>query len=355
MRSMGIMHILSISGFHFGLLDTAMKKLRLGRSRVVLLGAYALFIDSIPGYRTILTIAHKTAAFYLRRDVDPVTGVFFAMFIQVFLSPYIIFKTGFLLTYLSTLGIILFHDNIMKQMSAFPGFMMKSFSLTLAALSLSLPLILSFSPDFSLGVFLGNMFLVPIYTIVTYLSFIGVLVMKVPLIYIAILPFVEVFFTLAGHLASFMGSYVLTINLSHLIYNYVPYLVITCTFFFKNALKRGVLVTMILLTVSLPWGNSLEIYNKFGYPYIRITQNFRNYDIMDYRVAEGGFIPLRKEETILLDNRRILLKPADKDRQVPHIFIDGQELLLIRNLEYHGGVTLVKGYIFFGERVIKVK
>lgn len=355
MRSMGIMHVLSISGFHFGLLDMALKKLKLGRSRVILLGAYAFFIDSIPGYRTILTLAHRTLAFYFRKDVDPVTGLFFAMFIQVFLSPYIIFKTGFLLTYLSTLGIILFHESIMKYMHGLPAFMMKSFSLTFAALSLSLPLILSFSPDFSLGVFLGNMFLVPVYTIVTYLSFMGILLMKIPLLCAAILPFIEVFFTLAGHLAGFMGSYVLSIDLSHLIYNYVPYLAITSVFYFKRAYKRAVFITLLLLSVSLPWGSSLKIYNKFGYPYIRITHNFSNYDIMDYRVAEGGFIPLRKEQTVLVDKRKIVLKPADKDRQVPHIYIDGEELFLERDLKYHGGVMLVKGFIFFGERIMRVR
>ena len=355
MRSMGIMHILSISGFHFGLLDAAMKKLRFGRSRVLLLAAYAFFIDSIPGYRTILTIAHKTMAFYFRKDVDPVTGLFFAMFIQVFLSPYIIFKTGFLLTYLSTLGIILFHEKIMKHMSNLPAFMGQSFSLTLAALSLSLPLILSFTPDFSLGVFLGNMFLVPVYTVVTYLSFAGVLVMNIPILCQGLLPFIDVFFTLAGHLAGFMGSYVLTLNLSHLINHYIPYLVITSAFFFKNALRRGVPVVIILLSISLPWGTSVNVYNKFGYPYIRITQNFRNYDIMDYRIAEEGFIPLRKEENIRVDQRVIMLKPADKDRQVPHIFVDGEELLLERTLEYQSGVLLVKRFIFIGERIIGVK
>lgn len=355
MRSMGIMHVLSISGFHFGLLEMALKKLKMGRSRVILLGAYAFFIDSIPGYRTIITLTHRTLAFYFRRDADPVTGLFFAMFIQVFLSPYVIFKTGFLLTYLSTLGIILFHEPVMKHMRELPFIMMKSFSLTFAALSLSFPLILSFSPDFSLGVFLGNMFLVPVYTIVTYLSFMGILLMKIPLLNVAILPFIEVFFTLAGHLASFMGNYVLSINLSHLIYNYVPYLIITSIFFFKRAFKRAVFITLLLLSVSLPWGSSLKIYNKFGYPYIQITKNFSNYDIMDYRVAEGGFIPLRKEQTIMVDERKIVLKPADKERQVPHIYIDGEELFLERDLKYHGGVMLVKEFIFFGERIMRVR
>lgn len=355
MKSMGIMHILSISGFHFGLLDTALKKLKLGRSRAILLGAYAFFIDSIPGYRTILTIFHKTLAFYFRQDVDPVTGLFFAMFIQVFLSPYIIFKTGFLLTYLATLGILLFHHQIMKRMDALPEIMMQSLSLTIAALSLSLPLILSFSPDFSFGVFLGNMILVPIYAIVTYLSFAGVLFMKISILYTALLPFIEIFFSLAGYLANFMGSYVLTLNLAHLIYNYVPCLFMTALFFHKGAKKRGVFIIVILLSVSLPWGSSVKIYNKFGYPYIRITQNFRNYDIMDYRVAEDGFIPLRKEESLLVNHRELLIIPADKERQVPHIYIEGEELFLERNLEYHGGVMLVKEFIFIGERVIKVK
>jgi hypothetical protein len=57
----------------------------------------------------------------------------------------------------------------------------------------------------------------------------------------------------------------------------------------------------------------------------------------------------------MVDERKIVLKPADKERQVPHIYIDGEELFLERDLKYHGGVMLVKEFIFFGERIMRVR
>lgn len=355
MQSMGIMHILSISGFHFALLENVLKKLRLGRWRIGILAGYALFIDSVPGYRTLLTAVYKVAGYFLRRDVDVLSGLFFAMFIQAFLCPYNIFKVGYLLTYLSTMGILMFHRRLERIMSFLPSGLSGSLSLTLAALSLSLPVILSFSPQFSLGVFLGNMILVPLYTIVTYLSFLGIMFMGFPLLKELLLPFIEVFFDLSAYLGGFMSNYVLTLNLELLVFTYVPMVVMLYAFFQRRAYLRGLAILTMILLCTLPWGNSMKIYNKFGHPFIRITHNFMNYDIMDYRVAEEGYIPIRSQKTIHMAGKEILIMPGDKERQVPHILIDGKELLLERDLPYHGGVTLEREYIFMNERIIRVK
>jgi competence protein ComEC len=355
MRSMGIMHILSISGFHFALLENALKKLGLGRWRILILGGYALFIDSIPGYRTILSAVYRTAGYLLRRDQDVITGLFLAMFIQVFLCPYYIFKAGFLLTYLSTLGILIFHKRLERIMAWFPSAVSGSLSLTMAALSLSLPVILSFNPEFSLGVFLGNMILVPLYSIVTYLSFLSILIMDIPFLVRLLMPFLEIFFDLAAHLGSFMSSYALALNLEMLVFSYVPLAGLLYAFFRRKAFARGLMVTAMILLLTLPWGNAIKIYNKFGHPYIRITHNFMNYDIMDYRISEEGYLPVRTDKRFVMAGRLILVRNAEKERQVPHVFIDGKELLLERDLQYHGGVTMTRGYIFTRERIIRVK
>lgn len=355
MKRMGIMHILSISGFHFALLENLLKKMKLGRKSILILGLYAIFINSIPGYRTLLTMMYRTVSYYMRRDPDPVTGVFLAMFIQTFICPYIIFKIGFLLTYLSTIGIILFHQKILGWMHHLPSSVSGSLSLTMAALSLSFPVILTLTPEFSLGVFIGNMILVPLYVIVAYLSFACIFILPFEPLVFLLLPFVEVFFDFSYHMGNFMSQYILTVNLEHLIYSYAILLFTGIMIFRKGAKKRGAFFIAAVLIMGLPWGTTVKIYNNFGVPSVRITHNFRNYDIMDYRVAEAGYIPIRKAEKLNLQSVNLKIRPSENDREIPHIFVNEKELALPRRMEYYGGVKIMHKYVFWNERVMKVR
>jgi len=355
MKNMGIMHILSISGFHFALLENMLKKLKLGRSSILILAVYAFFINSIPGYRTLLTITYRTIGHYLKKDPDPITGICTALVIQTFISPYIIFKIGFLLTYLATLGIVLFHQKILSGMHYLPSAVSKSLSLTLAALSLSFPVIISLTPEFSLGVFLGNMILVPLYAIVTYLSFLCILLVRFQVLIFIVLPFVEAFFGFSFHAGNFMSQYILTLNLEHIIYNYIIIVVIIGVVFKMGAIKRGVFLLTLILVMGLPWGSSVKIYNNFGSPFIRITHNFENYDIMDYRIAEAGYLPLRKEEKLAFQSVDLTIIPSKKEREIPHIYVNGKELAFSRSVEYFGGVKIIHKYVFWNERIIKVR
>lgn len=355
MKTMGIMHILSISGFHFALLDVALKKMKLGKIRFYLLGLYAFFVDSVSGYRTLLTLMYKMTGMAAKKDPDLITGLFLAMFIQAFLSPYLIFNTGYLLTYLSTLGILLFHEPIRKSLSHITIFLRDSLSLIFAALSLSLPVILTFSPDFSLGVFTGNMILVPLYVITTYLSFLGIMLMKIPLLKFIIQPFIEIFFDLSYHMGIFLSYFALKISLENLLAFYVPILFIVIILFRKKSFKGLVLIVILLFVLEMPLGTSLTVYNKYGTPSLRITQNFKNYDIMDYRVAEKKVISLREDQEFDLGTHQISLTLGDKKRDVPHIFINGNELNLSRTMDYYRGSRQERKYLFFNERIVRIK
>lgn len=355
MKTMGIMHILSISGFHFALLEIALKKMKLGRVRFPMLGIYAIFVNSISGYRTVLTLLYKITGKIIKRDADLITGTFLALFIQGFASPYLIFHTGFLLTYLSTLGILFFHDKIRRSMVSLPPFLLDSISLTLAALSLSFPVILTFSPEFSLGVFLGNMILVPLYVITTYLSFLGILVMSIPCVKWILLPFIEIFFDLSYYMGIFLSPFAMKISLENLLIFYVPILILVVVFLRRKRYRGILFIILLIFLMEIPYGPALTIYNKYGTPYIRITKNLKNYDIMDYRVAEDHAISLREDQQISLGNRRISLKIGEKKRDIPIIYIDGQKLNIDKNVDYVRGLRQERKYFFINGKIMRVK
>jgi len=355
MEALGVLHILSISGFHFALIEAALNKLKLRRTNVVVIILYAMFIDSVPGYRTMITLLYRTSAFYLRKDPENVTGLFFAMFLQSFLSPYLIFKTGFLLTYLSTLGILLFHKKLTRRLTHLPLAVSEPMSLTFCALSLSFPIILSFQPRFSLGIFVGNMFLVPIYTVVTYLSFLSVLTMKLPFAPKLLEPFIHSFFDLAYYSGGFLGKLNLALNFEHLIYTYSIVFFLLLLLLKRRELKKILILFLLLVFFSLPLGTSVKIYNKYGVPYIRVTHNFQVYDIIDYRAGDDGYISLREKTTLSLGKSFISIIPAKDERDVPEISVNGRPLRIDPPFEYFGGINLERGYIFFGERIVRYK
>ncbi len=356
MKALGVLHILSISGFHFALIEVALKKLKFKKTNIVMIILlYALFIDSIPGYRTLITLLYRTMAFFLRKDPDNITGLLLAMFIQSFISPYLIFKTGFLLTYLSTLGILIFYEKTLRRLTHLPPLFIEPLALTLSALSLSLPIILMFQPEFSLGILIGNIILVPVYTIVTYFSFVAILTMSIPVVVVLLKPFVESFFDLAYHLGSFLGTFNIASNFEHILYSYCMLFFFSMVLLRRGEIRKILYGVLLVMMLSLPLGTTIKVYNKYGVPFIRITHKLQVYDIIDYRAGEAGYISLRKETTLTLGEHRIDLIPDKKEKNVPQIKVDGRTLSMEETFEYFGGINFEAGYLFFGERIIRYK
>lgn len=354
MGDLGIMHILSISGFHFNLLENALKKLKLKKIAPMVLIIYGIFLDSIPGYRTIISLIYRIVGKLVKRDTNAVTGIFMGMFLQAFVNPYYIFKPGYLLTYLSSLGILVFYQRFLRCLKILPMVFRESMALTCSALFLSFPVILAFSPDFSIGVFIGNFILVPLYSVITYMSFIGVIVSGIPMIQVVIYPFIESFFLLSFYAGRFFSGYNSSVNLEHLSLYYVPCILMVYLLLRYNKKRTAFIVMMLVLCFSLPFGTSISVYNNYGKPYIRVIHNFHKYDMMDYRVAEKGFIPLRSEVSLNLGRKTVLIKPHLMKKGVPSILVNGKTLALADEFPYYRGVRKHHHIIFWRDLVYKV-
>lgn len=355
MRGLGIMHILSISGFHFALLEKGFKLIGLKKTAPFLLFLYALILHSIPGYRTVLVLMYKALGKIFWRDPEPITGLCMAMVIQVFYQPYIIFKVGFLLTYLASLGIVLMQESFTRALYFLPPILGKSIALTLSALFLTLPFVLSFSPDFSLGVFLGNLWLVPLYTIVTYLSFLGAIVGGFSWGGFLLRPFVVVFFDLSLHVGHMLSKIPLTIGMEHLS-KYYGYVTIFLGVLYTLKRRKLILVAItVCLLWGMPFGERISVYNIYGTPKIQVIQNFRKYDIMDYRVAERGDLSLRVPVVMKMGQSIVEIIPGHHKKDVPRILIGGKEVHLEKQMSYYPGTKRIQQLIFINERVYRVK
>lgn len=115
-RRAGIVHMLAISGIHLSLMvmltEFLLRKLYIPRSvRCVLILLVALFYLGLTGLsfstvRAFIMTAFVYLAYLFHGDNDPITSLFFALFLILTLSPYAVFDAGMWLSFSATFDIL---------------------------------------------------------------------------------------------------------------------------------------------------------------------------------------------------------------------------------------------------------
>ena len=157
----GIAHIVAVSGMHVTFLISMLSPLLRGRrSRAVILTAVLFLFMAVSGFspsvcRAVIMHSFVLTAPLFKRRSDALTSVFAALLLLLLINPSSVMKVGLQLSFLSTLGLVLFNEKIVRMFreraksrpmlkkpvpKAVYGFVTNSFSTSLAALALSLPL-----------------------------------------------------------------------------------------------------------------------------------------------------------------------------------------------------------------------
>lgn len=117
-RKVGLGHILAISGFHFALIAALLGTLLRAAlpprpAYIILLGLlllYFIFLGITPSIlRAFLMITLYVLSLLLKRRSDPLNLLGAALLFELLLDPLTITNIGFQLSFLATLGILLFH------------------------------------------------------------------------------------------------------------------------------------------------------------------------------------------------------------------------------------------------------
>ena len=157
MREAGVLHCIAVSGMHLSFLVSFLAVL-LGRGRVssLLCVPVILLFMAVTGFTPsvvragIMQLAVCGAAL-LNRDYDNHSALALALAVLIALNPYASHHLGLLLSFLSTLGILLFYDRLSKCFFSTPGkrkktipgrvadYCRSSLAVSLSALILTLP------------------------------------------------------------------------------------------------------------------------------------------------------------------------------------------------------------------------
>jgi competence protein ComEC len=182
----GTVHLLAVSGLHVGIvfmiLNFALrfmdrrKKLRILKGCIILVTLW--MYASIAGLASSIVRASAmfsifVIAYMAKKPKSTYNNIAFVCFIMCLANPYVIFETGFQLSYFAVLGIVYFHPKFMKPFYNCNRFLkpvIECSTVTLAAQLGTLPVILLNFKLFPTYFLFSNLILVPYTSVVMYIG-----------------------------------------------------------------------------------------------------------------------------------------------------------------------------------------
>ncbi|MCM8710393.1 ComEC/Rec2 family competence protein [Clostridium sp. SYSU_GA19001] len=165
-QKLGVVHAISVSGFHMAIIYKILEGVLGIIPSIIISFLYMVFTGAQPAtMRAFIMILVLKLSKKLFKSYDAVSALSLSAILILTLKPYYVFDLGFMLSYLSTLGIILFYKKIRKGLYKLPKSINESLSLTLSAQVYSMPFAALTMENLSFGFIPGNLVLIPIYTV----------------------------------------------------------------------------------------------------------------------------------------------------------------------------------------------
>jgi len=170
-NKLGVIHAVSVSGFHMAIIYK-MLECTLGLELAIVISFVYTFFTGFQAstLRAFIMILIFKCSKKVCKNYDKLSSLSLAAIILLAVKPYYIVDLGFLLSFLSTLGIILFYNKIKKLLYSLPVKINESISVALSAQLLSMPYVAMTLNNFSPGFLLGNFVLLPLYTVIVVLG-----------------------------------------------------------------------------------------------------------------------------------------------------------------------------------------
>ena len=173
---LGVIHAISVSGFHMAIIYKVLECILGLYASIVICFLYALFTglqsSTLRAFIMILIFKISKKVF---KKYDALSSLSLSAMCLLIFKPYYVADLGFILSYLSTLGIILYYKPIKRSLYNLPEKINEALSLTFSAQLFSMPFVAMTLNNFSMGFILGNLILLPIYSVLVVLGNAGLI------------------------------------------------------------------------------------------------------------------------------------------------------------------------------------
>lgn len=300
MRNLGILHAISVSGLHMVLVYSLLKKIFGEKLSPLLAIIYVIFTGgALSTIRAYIMMVISSFSMIFKKNYNPLAGLSLAGIILILYEPFSIFSLGFQLSFVATLGIILFNKEINRKLYKLPKYFRESISICISAQILTFPILAINFKEFSLGFFLGNIILIPLINGVVILGNLLSLVFKIDFIF-NYLAYLSYYVTLAIDLIT---ERLLTITPSILYINKIVYigyiLILIGSYFYIKGYKRFIYFPFFIIIFLIPIMYSpypkLEYFKdgfvvvsyKFDKKVIKLNDRLNNYKIKNLAFTEN--------------------------------------------------------------------
>ena len=166
----GISHILAISGLHLMLLGTGvfrvLKMILKGDKQsavagIIIMSCYCVFTgNSISTIRATIMFALSLGAKILGRSYDSLSALGLAAIVQLFLNPYVLNNSGFLLSFPAVIGVTFLAPRLQELLGA-KRKIIKSLCVSIASVITTLPVLLCIYGTYPWYSIFLNLFILP--------------------------------------------------------------------------------------------------------------------------------------------------------------------------------------------------
>lgn len=289
MKSFGISHAIAVSGLHMALVYGALNIIFGTKISLLIAFLYVLFTGASPStVRAYIMIFIMSFALVVKRNYNPLASISLAGVILLLIKPYDLFNLGFELSFLATLGIILFNKKINRKLYKLPGKIRKAVSVSLSAQIFTIPVLIYSFNELSLNFLLGNILILPIINILVILGNTLLIFYNITPIFNYLLYLCYCSIKIIDNIMDFLWNYKIDILYFNFTVAFFYSILIITYYFYKKGYKKFIILPLI----------------SFFYIFIITYNPVPN--IKFYR--EGALLVSFKGERILIQTKAIVDK-----------------------------------------------
>lgn len=253
LKTLGVIHAVSVSGLHVALIFSILRKFLGKRATLGALCIYVLFTGApFSSIRALIMIFALNLAPEAKKKYNPLGALALSAALITVIKPYAPFQVGFMLSFLATLGIVLFSKNMDKKLYRLPKFIRRTIVVSISAQVFTAPIIMACFKECSLNFILGNILIIPILNILIVLGNFMLLALPISFIFdffsYIILKVIKILDRCTEFLSNIeIGSYIVNESMV-IIYCSI---LISIYFVIKGKRKLGILPVVAIFVVGV--------------------------------------------------------------------------------------------------------
>jgi competence protein ComEC len=183
-KKLGVIHAISVSGFHMAIIYKLLEGIFGIGTSILVSFLYVLFTGAQPAtLRAFLMIFALKMSKKVFKNYDALSALSLSGILILTIKPYYCLDLGFILSYLSTLGILLYYNKVRRALYTLPSMLNESISLTLSAQVYSMPYAAFTLENLSFGFIPGNVILLPLYSVLVLIGNIALIFYKIDFVF----------------------------------------------------------------------------------------------------------------------------------------------------------------------------